>query len=79
MTDKVVDMAVINKVTQLTDAVKTLQEQYGRLEDEICKLIRQYYTLRKRTICGCDDCEPSDAEWNLINKEPRIRILEDPE
>jgi len=31
MVDKVVDMAVIHKITQLTDAVQYLQEQYGKL------------------------------------------------
>ena len=48
MVDKVVDMAVIHKITQLTDAVGTLQIEVSRLQDAFTRMIINEKKLQRR-------------------------------
>ena len=57
--EKVVDMVVIQKITQLTDVVLNLQYENRSLQHMLMRHIYDEGGLHP--VCGCDDCKEAEA------------------
>ena len=71
MTEKVVDMAVIHKITQLTDAVLTLQQNTGAITTVIKRMTEM--------LMQCDDRIKDLYQENRSLRQMLMRHIYDPD